>query len=169
VKWATIRSRRGFDVRNALRAACPSVIRVGQAVRFTEKRSSSAPGRESGPFVGRIIELDRHAIRVFDEVAAIRRETLDYRGMVKALAKAAEACERAGRGAAASRRYLRAGQSTALQGNLDQAQIWLARAVQLADQVGDETLAQEARLQLTQLQKKQPAMSGDYASGKEGP
>lgn len=109
------------------------------------------------------------AIRVFDEVAAIRREILDYRGMVKALAKAGEACERAGRGAAASRRYLRAGQSTALQGNLDQAQIWLARAVQLADQVGDETLAQEARLQLTQLQKKQPAMSGDYASGKEGP
>jgi tetratricopeptide (TPR) repeat protein len=109
------------------------------------------------------------AVLAFDEAAVIRRQILDYRGMVKALAKAGEACEGAGRGAAASRRYLRAGQSTALQGNFSQAQIWLARAVQLAEKGGDETLAQEARLQLAQLQEKQPAISGEYASGKEGP
>lgn len=109
------------------------------------------------------------AVRAFDEAAAIRRQILDYRGMVKALAKAGEACEGAGQGAAASRRYLRAGQSTALQGNLGQAKIWLARAVQLAEQGGDETLAQEARLQLAQLQEKKPSISGEYASGKEGP
>ncbi len=97
------------------------------------------------------------AVLAFDEAASLRRQLLDYRGMAKALAKAGETCERAGRSVPASSRYLRAGQSAALQGNSDQAQIWLTRAAQLAEQGGDENIAQEARLQLSQLQKDQPA------------
>lgn len=108
------------------------------------------------------------AVLAFDEAAALRRQILDYRGMVKALAKAGEACERAGRSVPASRRYLRAGQSTALQGNSGQAQIWLTRAAQLAEQGGDENIAQEARLQLAQLQKDQPASPADYDPARNG-
>jgi tetratricopeptide (TPR) repeat protein len=95
------------------------------------------------------------AVLAFDEAAALRRQILDYRGMVKALAKAGEASERAGRPVSASRRYLRAGQSTALQGNSDQALIWLTRAAQLAEAGGHEDIARAARLQIAQLQEKQ--------------
>ncbi len=91
------------------------------------------------------------AVLAFDEAAAIRRQILDYRSMVQALAKAGEACERAGRPAAASRRYLRAGRSAALQRNLGQARIWLNRAAQLAEKAGHEAIANEARIQLAKL------------------
>jgi len=84
------------------------------------------------------------------------------------LAKAGEACERAGRHVAASRRYLRAGQSSALQGDSDQAQIWLSRAAQLAEQGGDVNIAQQARFQLTELQEKQPASPAANDPAQEG-
>jgi tetratricopeptide (TPR) repeat protein len=109
------------------------------------------------------------AVLAFDEAASLRRQMLDYRGMVKALAKAGETCEQAGRSVPASRRYLRAGQSAALQGNSDQAQIWLTRAAQLAERGGDENIAQEARLQLSQLQKDQPASPAKYDPARNGP
>jgi hypothetical protein len=88
--------------------------------------------------------------------------------MVKALAKAGEACERAGIPVQASRRYLRAGQSSALQGNADQAQLWLIQAVRLAEQGGDKNIAREARFQLAQLQKEKPDSSADNHSATEG-
>ena len=91
------------------------------------------------------------AALAFDEAAALRRQVLDYRGMVTALAKAGEAYEQAERLVPASRRYLRAGQSAALQDNPDQAQIWLTRAAQLAEQGGDDNIVQEARHQLAKL------------------
>jgi tetratricopeptide (TPR) repeat protein len=109
------------------------------------------------------------AAAAFDEAAALRRQTLDYRGMVIALAKAGEAWERAGRPLAASRRYLRAGQSSALQGNADQAHSWLTRAVQLAELGGDDNIAQEARQQLARLHKKQPPAPAGYEAGSNGP
>ena len=108
------------------------------------------------------------AVLAFDEAAALRRQILDYRGMVKALAKAGEACERAGRPVPASRRYLRAGQSSALQGDSDQAQIWLSRAAQLAEQGGDVNIAQQARFQLTELQEKQPVSPAANDPAHEG-
>jgi tetratricopeptide (TPR) repeat protein len=109
------------------------------------------------------------AVLAFDEAAALRRQVLDYRGMVKALAKAGEASERAGRPVSASRRYLRAGQSTALQGDSDQAAIWLTRAAQLAEAGGDENIAQAARLQLSQLQNKQPSAPSEDGGDRKGP
>lgn len=96
----------------------------------------------------------------FDEAAAIRRKILDYRGMVQALAKAGEACERAGQTTAASRRYLRAGRSAALQRNIDQARIWLTRAAQLAGNAGNETIVNEARAALAKLDQEQDASTG---------
>jgi hypothetical protein len=100
------------------------------------------------------------AVLAFDEAAAIRRQLLDYRGMVQALAKAGEACERAGRSTAASRRYLRAGRSAALQRNSEQARIWLKRAAQLAEKAGQDSIANEARLQLAKLSTDRDSSEG---------
>ena len=111
--------------------------------------------------IGHLAMMERRwneAVLAFDEAAALRRQVLDYRGMVKVLAKAGEASERAGRLVPASRRYLRAGQSAALQGNTDQARMWLNRAAQLAEQGGDKKIAREAQLQHAQLQN-DPAVS----------
>jgi tetratricopeptide (TPR) repeat protein len=114
--------------------------------------------------IGHLAMMERRwdeAILAFDEAADLRRQTLDYRGMVKALAKAGQANERAGRLVPASRRYLRAGQSAALQGNSDQARMWLTRAALLAEQGGDENIAREAHLQLDQLPKDPPTSSDE--------
>ncbi len=102
------------------------------------------------------------AVLAFDEAASLRRQLLDYRGMVKALAMAGESCEQAGRYVPASIRYLRAGLSAALQGISDRARIWLTRAAQLAEQGGDQNIAQEALLHLSQLQKGQPFSPSRY-------
>jgi len=122
--------------------------------------------------IGHLALMERswnEAVLAFDESAAIRRQMLDYRGMVKALAKAGEASERAGRLVAASRRYLRAGQSAALQGNAEQARMWLTRAALLADQGGDENISREARLQLAQLKNDASASPAEYDSAGNSP
>ncbi|UCD79267.1 MAG: tetratricopeptide repeat protein [Desulfobacterales bacterium] len=108
------------------------------------------------------------AVLAFDEAAALRRQILDYRGMVKALAKAGEACERDGRLVPAARRFLRAGQSAARQGDSHQARIWLDRAAKLAEQGGDGELAQEARFQLAELQEDRAVSPSEGAPGIEG-
>jgi tetratricopeptide (TPR) repeat protein len=92
------------------------------------------------------------AIQAFDSTARQRREKLDYRKMVQALALAAEACDRAGKPSDASKRYFRAGRSAALQGNHQDAVQWLERAAQLAGQAGDEPLKQEVRSYLKSMQ-----------------
>lgn len=107
------------------------------------------------------------AVLAFDETAAIRRKLLDYRGMTSALAKAGEACERSGRFVPAAKRYLRAGRSAALQGYPDRAQPWLNRAVLLAEQGGDESIAREARFQLARLAEERPAPTGAIYPGAE--
>lgn len=109
------------------------------------------------------------AVLAFDQAATIRRQILDYRSMVQALAKAGEACERADRPAAASRRYLRAGRSAALQGSWEQAQTWLTRAVQLAERAGHETIATEARVQLAKLAEDRRKAPGAKSAAADGP
>ncbi len=93
------------------------------------------------------------AIEAFDEATKLRREALDYRGMVKVLALAGKASEKAGRAKEASIRYLRAGRSAVLQGQFDDALKWLNRATQIAKNAGEEQIIQEARTYLRQLQK----------------
>lgn len=108
------------------------------------------------------------AIPAFDAAAAIRRQTLDYRGMARALGKAGEACQRAGRSQPAARRFLRAGQSAARQGDSLQAMEWLNRAAELAEQGGDGELAAQARLQLAELKKDRAASPSEAAPEIEG-
>ena len=148
------------------------LVKLRIEISALAKSASSVIRADREELIGHLSMIERRwdeAVLAFDEAAALRRQILDYRGMVKALAKAGEACERAGRSVPASRRYLRAGQSTALQGNPGQAQIWLTRAAQLAEQGGDQDIAQEARLQLAQLQKDQPTSPVEPDSATEGP
>ena len=94
------------------------------------------------------------ALEAFDTAAKLRRETLDYRGMVKVLALAGKAGEKAGRSKEASIRYLRAGRSAVLQGFFDDAQKWLNQSVQLAKNAGEDKIVQEARNYLQQIEEK---------------
>ena len=93
------------------------------------------------------------AIEAFDTSARLRREALDYRGMVKVLALAGKAGENAGSAKAASMRYLRAGRSATLQGLFDDAREWLNRAEQIANAAGEAQIAKEAQIYMRQLQK----------------
>ena len=93
------------------------------------------------------------AIEAFNAATKLRLEALDYRGMVKVLALAAKANEKAGRAKEASIRYLRAGRSAVLQGLFDDARRWLNRAEQIANTAGEAQIAREARTYLRQLQE----------------
>ena len=65
------------------------------------------------------------------QAAGIRQESLDYRGMARALAVAALAAERSGQREAAADLYLRAGRSAAAQSDADTARPWLKRVLSL--------------------------------------
>lgn len=93
------------------------------------------------------------AVQAFDEAVMLRRMAIDYQGMMKNLALAARASEKAGNIKEASQRYLRAGRSAALQGDYDTAKPWLTHAEQLAGEAGEDQIAYEARLYLDQIQE----------------
>ena len=97
------------------------------------------------------------AIKAFEEAADLRREAREYRGMVKVLALAAKASEKAGHARQASIRYLRAGRSAALQGQFDDALMWLSRAAQIAKSAGEEPIVQKARILLREVQESKAA------------
>ena len=92
------------------------------------------------------------AVEAFDGAAKLRREALDYRAMVRVLALAGQASEKAGRPKEASIRYLMAGRSAVLQGLFGDALKCLNRAEQIADTAGEAQIAREARIYLGQLQ-----------------
>jgi tetratricopeptide (TPR) repeat protein len=98
------------------------------------------------------------AIQAFEAATDLRRESRDYRGMVKALALAAEASEKAGHADKASVRYLRAGRSAALQGQFDDAWNWLNQAQQIASSAGEAQIVQEAFIYLRELQESKAAL-----------
>jgi tetratricopeptide (TPR) repeat protein len=98
------------------------------------------------------------AVEAFDDAVKLRRETMDYQAMIKDLALAAKASERAGKFKGASQRYLRAGRSAALQGDHDAARAWLVRAEQLAAEAGEKQIGHDARLYLEQIQKADPSI-----------
>ena len=117
--------------------------------------------------VGRLAMAEQNwddAVEAFDAATKLRREALDYRGMVKVLALAGNAGEQAGRAKEASIRYLRAGRSAVLQGLFDDASKWLSRAEQIADSTGESQVAREARTYLRQLQEL--AATSPESSGK---
>lgn len=97
--------------------------------------------------IGRAALLDGRAAEAqaaFEQAAAERRESLDYRGMARALALAGDAAFKAGRTGDAAAFYLRAGHSTLLQGDKPAARTLLKRAEDLARASGDSRTAGEA-------------------------
>jgi len=110
--------------------------------------------------LGHLAMAEQHwdeAINAFEAATEARREDRDYRGMVKALALAGKASEKAGHADEASIRYLRAGRSAALQGQFDHALNWLNRAEQIARSAGEEQIVLKARVYLRELQESRAA------------
>jgi tetratricopeptide (TPR) repeat protein len=96
------------------------------------------------------------AAQAFDAAAGLRRESLDYAGMIRALAMAGEASERGERQRVAAVFYLRAGRSASQLGRTPEAAHWLMRAQLLASQTGDARTLQEALASLARLQEREP-------------
>ena len=78
------------------------------------------------------------------QAVGIRQEGLDYRGMARALAVAAQAAERSGDGELAADLYLRAGRSAAAQSDADTARPWLERALTLTGDPATREAAESA-------------------------
>jgi hypothetical protein len=78
------------------------------------------------------------------QVAEIRQNGLDYRGMARALAVAASAAERSGESEAAANLYLRAGRSAAAQTDPVTARHWLELALKLTHDPATSTAASVA-------------------------
>ncbi len=110
--------------------------------------------------LGHLAMAEQHweeAINAFEAATELRRETLDYRGMVKSLALAGKASEKAGHADEAAVCYLRAGRSAALQGQFDDALNWLNQAEQIANKAGEAQIVQEARIYLRELHESKTA------------
>jgi tetratricopeptide (TPR) repeat protein len=99
------------------------------------------------------------AVQAFDVAASLRRESLDYVSMGRALALAGDASERSGHQRMAAVFYLRAGRSASQLGRKQEAMHWLTQAQSLARQVGDTRTLQEVLAQLARLQAPEPGQS----------
>jgi predicted ArsR family transcriptional regulator len=78
------------------------------------------------------------------EAAVLRHDSLDNRGVSRALAIAAEAADRQGARGRAADLYFRAGRGAVARGE-PEGRRWLQRAEALARQSGDRVLAESAR------------------------
>ena len=87
------------------------------------------------------------ALVLLQRAAANRQQALDYRGMVRALASAADAAQRSGQAPEAADLLLRAGRSALLRGDTATAQPLLRQAEEVARQTGQSGIVEEvARL-----------------------
>jgi hypothetical protein len=77
---------------------------------------------------GDLMSAQAEAARAAD----LRRDSLDYRGLARALAVQGEATRRTGDSATAADLFLRAGRSAVAQGDVAMAKPWLRRAAELA-------------------------------------
>jgi tetratricopeptide (TPR) repeat protein len=121
-----------------------------------ELRADHAELRGHLALAGRDLEV---AMQAFDSAAELRRMSLDYSSMARALAKAGEAAERNGRQQVAAVYYLRAGRSVFQLGQRQEAVDWLKRAQLLAKQTGDAHTLQEVRSHLARLEEHEPHQS----------
>ena len=116
--------------------------------------------------VGRLAMAEQNwdaAIDAFDKATNLRREMLDYRGMVRVVVAAGEASQKAGRTREAAIYYLRAGRSAFWQDQFDDARQWLNQSAQLATRAGEDHIIQEARSLLRQVEEQ--AATTPYGAG----
>ena len=125
------------DDEPGLRAAAGRLSGVSEPLRVADRLELQARlGLRQGDFAA--------ARAAAMQAASIRQEGLDYRGMARALAVAAQATERAGERELAADLYLRAGRSAAAQSDAGTARPWLERALSLTDDDATEQAAEAA-------------------------
>ncbi|GDY20435.1 hypothetical protein LBMAG56_17800 [Verrucomicrobiota bacterium] len=97
---------------------------------------------------GRILLVERRyeiAAQAFDREAVARRDARQLHELARALGRAGEAWELAGKPLLAADRYFRAARSGLAQGGRDSARRWQQQAEQLAERAGDAQRARQAR------------------------
>jgi tetratricopeptide (TPR) repeat protein len=130
--------------------------RLREAMTALEHASSPELRADHAELRGYLALAERNwavAVQAFDTAAELRRMSLDYSSMARALAKAGEAAERNGRQQVAAVYYLHAGRSALQLGQRQEAVDWLKRAQLLARQTGDAHTLQEVRSRLDRLQE----------------
>jgi tetratricopeptide (TPR) repeat protein len=133
--------------------------RLREAIAVLEKANDPALRADHAELRGYLAMAESHweaAVQAFDATAELRRESLDYISMMRALARAGEASERHGRQRAAAVYYLRAGRSASQLGRQLEAVHWLMRAQWLARQAGDIRTLQAILAHLARLQEREP-------------
>jgi tetratricopeptide (TPR) repeat protein len=108
----------------------------GLVTAATALSSSTTPSLEADAAeLGARLALRRNdfagAQQEATRAAALRRDSLDYRGMARALALAGEATRRTGNNAGAADLFLRAGRSALAQGDKPSARSWLQESIAL--------------------------------------
>lgn len=128
-----------------------------------EAARAALRGAEQPAFRADAVELAAHRalLRREDREAAalaaagtLRQDSLDYRGVARALALEGEARARLGEREAAADLLLRAGQSAAMRGERADARRWLEAAARLAEAAGRPALRAEARRSLAVLDRR---------------
>jgi len=104
-----------LDGLNAASGPAPQADRAELAARLALRHADPARARQEAM-----------------TAAALRQDTMDYRGVARALSLQGEAAERSGDTEAAADLFLRAGRSAAAQGDEASARPWLLRAQTLA-------------------------------------
>lgn len=108
---------------------------LAAAVAALESPTTPSLAADAAELSARLALRRNDLARARDEAtraAALRRDSLDYRGMARALALAAEAARLAGDNADAADLFLRAGRSALAQGDKPSARTWLQQSAALA-------------------------------------
>jgi hypothetical protein len=146
-------------LRGLMAAERGDTVRLRESVAAIEQANHPELRADHAELRGYLAIAEDHwepAVQAFDAAAELRREAVDYAGMIRALAMAGEASERSERQRAAAVFYLRAGRSASQLGRTREALHWLMRAQLLASQAGDAHTLQEALAYLAWLQERDP-------------
>lgn len=141
---------RAWFIRGLVAAQRGDATALAQAIAKLPPSKEADLQADRQELEGRAALLDNRAtdaLDLFQRAAANRQQALDYRGMARALALAADAASRAGRTAEAADLAMRAGRSALLQGDTATALPLLRQADELARQSGQSGIVDEvARL-----------------------
>jgi tetratricopeptide (TPR) repeat protein len=146
-------------LRGLMAAEHADTARLRESMVALEPASSPELRADHAELRGHLALTERDwegAVQAFDTAAELRRMSLDYASMARALAKAGEAAEQNGRQQVAAVYYLRAGRSAFQLGQRQEAVEWLNRAQLLARRTGDAHTLQAVRSHLARLQAHEP-------------
>jgi tetratricopeptide (TPR) repeat protein len=137
---------RAWFIRGLVAANQGDRAALAQAIAALRPSKSADLEADRLELQGRSALLDdrpAQALTAFDQSAANRQQSLDYRGMARTLASAGDASLRLDRAADAANYFLRAGRSALLQGDGTMALPLLKRAEDLARQSGQNSIVAE--------------------------